>query len=170
MLIALNVKRERDTMVKRYREFGRQAEDAVRSIKDKELRREAFRILFLQFMAGGDTKYDTHRRRGELRRIKNSRKGLAVARKRSTAGVKQSNHPGRRGGGVAVPAVQKLIDSGSFQKGRDAASIMRELVRKRIILTASQLRMVLLRLSRSGKLKRRVKMKGRKVTYLYAAK
>jgi hypothetical protein len=47
---------------------------------------------------------------------------------------------------------------------------MRELVRKRIILTASQLRMVLLRLSRSGKLKRRVKMKGRKVTYLYAAK
>lgn len=156
-------------MVKRYRELGRQAEEAVRSIKDKELRREAFRILFLQFMAGGDSKYDARRRRGELRRIRTSKKTSAVPRKRSTAGVKQSNHPGRRGGG-AVAAVQKLIDSGSFQKGRDAASIMKELVRKRIILTASQLRMVLLRFSRSGKLKRRVKMKGKKVTYLYCVR
>jgi hypothetical protein len=154
-------------MAKNYRELGRQAEDAVRGIKDRDLRREAFRILLLQFMAEG--------------RIENGRNGKNGGRRESAfdsksranrpAAAKINNHrPGRRGGGVATIAIQKLIDSGSFKIGRDAAGIMKELNKKKIRLEPSQLRMVLLRFSRLGKLKRRVKMKGKKVTYLYSAK
>jgi hypothetical protein len=80
---------------------------------------------------------------------------------------KAVKRPGRRGGGVATVALQKLINSGYFRTGRDAATVMIELARRRTKLMPSQLRMVLLRFSRAGKLRRRIKMKGRKVTYLY---
>jgi len=156
-------------MTKSYREFGKQAEDAVRSIKDKELRREAFRILFLQFMAGGDgASRGEGRPRRKGKKPGRGKKGLKVTRKRRTA--KSLKRPGRRGGSIATIAVQKLIDSGSFRKGRDAAEVLRELAKKHVRLNASQLRMVLMRFARGGKLKRRVKMKGRKVTYLYATR
>jgi hypothetical protein len=145
-------------MGKGYREIGRQAEDAVRGIKDKDLRREAFRILLLQFMAEG--------------RVENGRNGKKaghnITRSKATGHSPNGSHPGRRGGGVATLAIQKLIDGGSFRIGRDAAGIMKELNKKKIKLEPSQLRMVLLRFSRIGKLKRRVKMKGKKVTYLYS--
>jgi hypothetical protein len=142
-------------MHKSYREIGRQAEDAVRGIKDKDLRREAFRILLLQFMAGERTNGgdEGHRKpAGAGRKIK----------------IKPLKRPGRRGGGEGTVAIQKLIAAGAFRTGRDAAGIMKELARRRIHLEPSQLRMVLLRFSRSGKLRRRVKMKGQKVTYLYS--
>ena len=147
-------------MGKGYREIGRQAEDAVRGIKDKDLRREAFRILLLQFMAEG--------------RVENGRNGKkighSITRSKTTGRPQNGTRPGRRGGGVATIAIQKLIDGGSFKIGRDAAGIMQELNKKKIKLEPSQLRMVLLRFSRIGKLKRRVKMKGKKVTYLYSVK
>jgi hypothetical protein len=47
---------------------------------------------------------------------------------------------------------------------------MNELNKKKVKLEPSQLRMVLLRFARTGKLKRRIKMKGKKVTYLYSIK
>jgi hypothetical protein len=157
-------------MAKNYRELGRQAEDAVRSIKDKDLRREAFRILLLQFMAegrgdnGGNVKRPGH--------VESKADGRRKAGRPKAASHKRTavRHPGRRGGGVATVAIQKLINGGSFKVGRDAAGIMRELKKRHVKLEPSQLRMVLLRFSRSGKLKRRVKMKGKKVTYLYSAK
>jgi hypothetical protein len=156
-------------MAKNYRELGRQAEDAVRGIKDKDLRREAFRILLLQFMAEGIVDNSKNAKRGvrtKLAAIKR-KPGLPKSIVKSKAAVYR---PGRRGGGVATEAIQKLIDSGSFKKERDAAGIMTELNKKKIKLEPSQLRMVLLRFARIGKLKRRIKMKGKKVTYLYSAK
>ena len=147
-------------MGKGYREIGKQAEDAVRGIKDKDLRREAFRILLLQFMAEGRVENG-----GNGRRV-----GHNVTRSKSKSHSFNGTHPGRRGGGVATLAIQKLIDNGSFKIGRDAAGIMKELNKKKIKLEPSQLRMVLLRFSRTGKLKRRIKMKGKKVTYLYSTK
>jgi len=162
-------------MKQTYREIGKQAENAVRSIKDKELRREAFRILLLQMMAGASMAGNNPTRGGGRGR---RRVGIRARRRkvgrpprkgrvRRRVGVKR---PGRRGGGVATVALQKLIDSGYFRKGRDAATVMNELARRRTRLMPSQLRMVLLRFSRARKLKRRIKMKGRKVTYLYTAK
>ncbi len=157
-------------MAKNYRELGKQAEDAVRSIKDKDLRREAFRILLLQFMAegrgdnGGNIRKAGHAESKANGRRKAGRPKAAVHKRKAV------QRPGRRGGGVATVAIQKLIDGGSFKVGRDAAGIMRELRKRHIKLEPSQLRMVLLRFSRSGKLKRRVKMKGKKVTYLYSTK
>ena len=154
-------------MAKNYRELGRQAEDAVRGIKDRDLRREAFRILLLQFMAEGRVENGHNGKKGGRRESAIDNKSRAIR----PAAAKINNHrPGRRGGGVATIAIQKLIDSGSFKIGRDAAGIMKELNKKKIRLEPSQLRMVLLRFSRLGKLKRRVKMKGKKVTYLYSAK
>jgi hypothetical protein len=157
-------------MAKNYRELGKQAEDAVRSIKDKDLRREAFRILLLQFMAEG--KGDNGRDIRKAGQAESKAEGRRKAGRPKTTAHKRTAalRPGRRGGGVATVAIQKLIDAGSFKAGRDAAGVMRELKKKRIKLEPSQLRMVLLRFSRSGKLKRRVKMKGKKVTYLYSLK
>jgi hypothetical protein len=148
-------------MRKSYREIGKQAEDAVRGIKDKDLRREAFRILLLQFIAGGE--FGNGHERGEAKRVAS----VGQRRKVKIAPLKR---PGRRGGGEGTVAIQKLIDGGVFKAGRDAAGIMKELARRRMPLEPSQLRMVLLRFSRSGKLKRRVKMKGQKVTYLYSVR
>ncbi len=153
-------------MQKSYREIGKQAENAVRGIKDKDLRREAFRILLLQFMAGGGPG------NGGERSV--TRKAVPATQKRQIKiepvrgrGVAR---PGRRGGGEGTIAIQRLIDAGIFRSGRDAAGIMKELARRRMPLEPSQLRMVLLRFSRAGKLKRRVKMKGQKVTYLYSVR
>ncbi len=148
-------------MAKNYRELGRQAEDAVRGIRDKDLRREAFRILLLQFMAG--SRDDNG---GNGSKVKYGT-GRPVVQKKQK---KSAQHPGRRGGSVATVVIQQLIDNGSFKGGRDAAGIMKELAKKKIRLEPSQLRMVLLRFSRIGKLKRRVKMKGKKVTYLYSSR
>jgi hypothetical protein len=169
VLIIWNSMRGKDTMAKNYRELGRQAEDAVRGIKDKDLRREAFRILLLQFMAEGMVnngkffKKDGHAK-------SNSSVKRKSGRPKATSNTNSAvHHPGRRGGAATV-AIQKLIESGSFKKGRDAAGIMSELNKKKIRLEPSQLRMVLLRFARTGKLKRKVKMKGKKVTYLYSVK
>jgi len=147
-------------MGKGYREIGKQAEDAVRGIKNKDLRREAFRILLLQFMAEGRVENGGKGKRG----------GRNITQLKAKNHSSNGTHPGRRGGGVATLAIQKLIDAGSFKIGRDAAGIMKELNKKKIKLEPSQLRMVLLRFSRTGKLKRRIKMKGKKVTYLYSTK
>ena len=149
-------------MQKSYREIGKQAENAVRGIKDKDLRREAFRILLLQFMAGGGPGNG-----GEHKAI---RKAAAPVGPKRKIKIEPLKRPGRRGGGEGTVAIQKLIDSGVFKAGRDAAGIMKELARRRMPLEPSQLRMVLLRFSRAGKLKRRVKMKGQKVTYLYSVR
>jgi len=158
-----------------YRELGKRAEDAVRGIKDKDLRREAFRILLLQLMAGGNIAIGGSKNgrriatRGVARR-KVGRPRLAKKLKITRKSNLASKRPGRRGGGVATVAIQNLIKKGSFRTGRDAAGIMKELAKKKIILQPSQLRMVLLRFSRMKKLRRRIKMKGKKVTYLYSVK
>jgi hypothetical protein len=151
-------------MQESYRKIGKQAENAVRGIRDKDLRREAFRILLLQFMAAG-----TVNGGGKISRKERKKATTSVVAKRKIK-IEPLKRQGRRAGGIGTVAVQKLIDSGAFKAGRDAAGVMRELWRHRIRLEPSQLRMSLLRFSRSGKLKRRVKMKGQKVTYLYSAK
>jgi len=144
--------------------LARQAEVAVRGIKDKELRKEAFRILFLQMMAGGNVpslaKTGPAYEAGVIRRGPGRPPLDWSARK----AVKR---PGRRGGGVVTTALNRLLVSGYFKANRDAATVFRSLAKKRLPIEPSQLRMELLRFARSGKLKRRIKMKGQKVTYLY---
>jgi hypothetical protein len=157
-------------MRKSYREIGKQAEDAVRGIKDKDLRREAFRILLLQFIASGNGGNGGGHRAARRAAHAPAKKTAGPAAHKRKVKIKPLKRPGRRGGGEGTLAIQKLIDVGAFKSGRDAAGIMKELARRRMPLEPSQLRMVLLRFSRAGKLKRRVKMKGQKVTYLYSVK
>jgi hypothetical protein len=163
--------RRKDAMGNNFSELSRQAENAVRGIRDKELRREAFKILFLNLISadgngGAGSSRANGRRNSDASRTRSTQ--INVTRKANPA--QAAKRPGRRGGGVATVAIQKLIDGGAFKTGRDAAGIMRELAKKRVVLQPSQLRMVLLRFARSRKLKRRIKMKGKKVTYLYSVK
>lgn len=155
-------------MGKSYGNLARQAEQAVRGIRDKELRREAFRILLLQLMAGG--KVSSSAGRGRPRAAKKKRRGPGRPPKKRAAGrprKKAAKRPGRRGGGVVTTGLNKLVSAGYFRTDRDAATVFKEFRKRRINIEPSQLRMELLRFARSRKLKRRVKMKGRKVTYLY---
>jgi hypothetical protein len=165
-------------MPKTFKKMGRQAEEAVRGIKDKDLRREAFRILLLQYMAGGEIETNGKKhsiskapaRTTAAKPATPKRKLKLKLPKRAVKKHPNLARPGRRGGGEGTIAIQKLIDAGVFKTGRDAATIMKELARRKIKLEFSQLRMVLLRFARARKLKRRVKMKGKKVTYLYSVK
>ena len=157
-------------MGKNYGDLAKQAEKAVKGIKDRELRKEAFRILLLQLMAGGRAivatgarkKRTTKKRRRPGRPPKKKKTVRKVARKKAV------KRPGRRGGGVVTTALNKLLAAGYFRAARDAATIFKELSRRRVRIEPSQLRMELLRFNRARKLKRKVKMKGRKVTYLYS--
>lgn len=153
-------------MGKSYGELARQAETAVKGIKDKELRKEAFRILLLQLMAGGALPSGS----GVAVRTAKKRRGPGRPPLKKTAtkkAKKPAKRPGRAGGGVVTTGLNKLLTSGYFRVNRDAATVFREFRKRRIDIEPSQLRMELLRFARSGKLKRKIKMKGRKVTYLY---
>jgi hypothetical protein len=155
-------------MAKGYGDLARQAEKAVKGIRDRELRKEAFRILLLQLMAGGAPTAVPRARRP--RKTTKKRRGPGrpptkkVTRKKKKKAAKR---PGRRGGGVVTTALNKLLAAGYFRTNRDAATVYKELRKRRVDIEPSQLRMELLRFSRSRKLKRKIKMKGRKVTYLY---
>ena len=149
-----------------YREIIKGAEAAVRGIKDRDLKREAFGILLLRMLADSDNG-DRHPIGEKSRSI---RANILARKKSDGSRLKKLDRPGRKGGGIATTAVQKLIGSGYFRAGRDAAVVMRELSKKHMPLEQSQLRMILLRFSRSGKLKRRIKMKGEKVTYIYSVR
>jgi len=143
-------------MVKNFTAMAKEAEKAVRGIRDKELRKEAFGILLLKLLSGGarvtsPTKKTTRKKAAKKKVVKR----------------KAAKRPGRAGGGVVTTALNKLRDGGYFKKQRDAATVFKELKKRRVDILPSQLRMELLRFARSGKLKRKVKMKGLKVTYLY---
>ncbi len=153
-------------MGKSYAELARQAEKDVKGIKDKELRKEAFRILLLQLMAGGAS----FSRAGTAPRAKKKRRGPGRPPLKKTAkkrGRKPAKRPGRAGGGVVTTGLDKLLSGGYFRANRDAATVYRQFRKRRIDIEPSQLRMELLRFARSGKLKRKIRMKGKKVTYLY---
>lgn len=157
-------------MAKSYGDLARQAEKAVKGIKDKELRKEAFRILLLQLMAGGQVAVPARVRKAKITR-KKRRPGRPAKKKKAKKKVvrrKASKRPGRRGGGVVTTALDKLLAAGYFRTARDAATVFKELSRRRVRIEPSQLRMELLRFARGRKLRRKVKMKGRKVTYLYS--
>lgn len=157
-------------MGRSYGDLAKQAEKAVKGIKDRELRKEAFRILLLQLMAGGQPAISTGIRKSRTAR-KRRRPGRPPKKKKAAKRVvrkKAAKRPGRRGGGVVTTALNKLLAAGYFRTARDAATVFKELSRRRVGIEPSQLRMELLRFSRSRKLKRKVKMKGRKVTYLYS--
>jgi len=157
-------------MGKSYGDLAKQAEKAVKGIKDRELRKEAFRILLLQLMAGGRAavstivrkRRTTKKRRGPGRPPKKKKAVRKVTRKKAV------KRPGRRGGGVVTTALNKLLSAGYFRTARDAATVFKELSRRRVRIEPSQLRMELLRFTRGRKLRRKVKMKGHKVTYLYS--
>jgi hypothetical protein len=183
-------------MAKSYSELAKQAEKSVTGIKDKELRKEAFRILLLQLMAGGVAAAPATRKRAKRKTKKKaakrkvSRKKTArrkvvkrksakkrvtkrkAAKKRvakkKTARKKAVKRPGRAGGGVVTTMLDRLVASGYFRSPKDAATIFREFRKRRVNILPSQLRMELLRFARSRKLKRKIKMKGKKVTYLYS--
>lgn len=151
-------------MPKNYSALAKQAENATRGIRDKELRKEAFRILLLQLMATGRI---APTRAGKRRTTRKKRgPGRPPSRKKAPA-RKARKRPGRRGGGVVTTALNKLLASGYFRSSRDAATTFKELRKRRVDIEPSQLRMELLRFTRARKLRRRIKMKGRKVTYLY---
>lgn len=154
-------------MAKGYGDLAKQAEKAVKGIRDKELRKEAFRILLLQLMAGGTPAAAPRKRRGRKATKKRRGPGRPSKKKIARKKKKAAKRPGRRGGGVVTTALNKLLASGYFRTNRDAATVFRELRKRRVDIEPSQLRMELLRFSRARKLKRKVKMKGRKVTYLY---
>jgi hypothetical protein len=156
-------------MAKSYADLAKQAEKAVKGIKDKELRKEAFRILLLQLMAGGGAVASTGagKRRTTKKRRRPGRPPKKKKAVRKVAGKKAVKRPGRRGGGVVTTALNRLLAAGYFRAARDAATVFKELSRRRVRIEPSQLRMELLRFARARKLRRKVKMKGRKVTYLY---
>jgi hypothetical protein len=166
-------------MAKNYGALAKQAENATKGIKDRELRKEAFRILLLQLMAGGGTVTGTTRKKRSTRKKRTTRKkrrpGRPAARKktkkkaaRKKAVKKARKRPGRRGGGVVTTALNRLIAGNYFRSAKDAATIFRELRKRRVDIEPSQLRMELLRFTRARKLRRKIKMKGKKVTYLYS--
>ena len=95
------------------------------------------------------------------------RKARKVVKKK-VARKKAAKRPGRAGGGVVTTNLDKLIASGYFRIPRDAASVFAQFRKRRVDILPSQLRMELLRFARSRKLKRKIKMKGKKVTYLYS--
>lgn len=161
-------------MPKNYGALAKQAEKATKGIKDRELRKEAFRILLLQLMAGGGTSPGTTRKKRATRKKRTTRKkrrpGRPVTRKKTrkkAAKKKAAKRPGRRGGGVVTTALNRLLAGNYFRAPKDAATVFKELRKRRVAIEPSQLRMELLRFTRSRKLKRKVRMKGRKVTYLY---
>ena len=154
-------------MGKSYGELAKQAEKEVKGIKDKELRKEAFRIVLLQLMAGGASSsgYGIAVRTPKKKRRGPGRPPLKkTARKKAK---KPAKRPGRAGGGVVTTGLDKLLKAGYFRANRDATTVFKEFRKRRIDIEPSQLRMELLRFARSGKLKRKIKMKGKKVTYLY---
>ena len=157
-------------MGKSYGDLAKQAEKAVKGIKDRELRKEAFRILFLQMMAGGRATVATGVRKRRTTK-KRRRPGRPPKKKKAVRKVtrkKAVKRPGRRGGGVVTTALNKLLAGGYFRAARDAATIFKELSKRRVRIEPSQLRMELLRFTRARKLRRKIKMKGHKVTYLYS--
>jgi hypothetical protein len=156
-------------MAKNYGALAKQAENSTKGIKDRELRKEAFRILLLQLMAGGGTVQGTPRKRRTTR--KKRRPGRPAIRRKTgkkVARKKARKRPGRRGGGVVTTALNRLLGGNYFRTPKDAATIFKELRRRRVDIEPSQLRMELLRFTRARKLKRKIKMKGKKVTYLYS--
>ena len=155
-------------MAKSYSELAKQAEKAVAGIRDKELRKEAFRIMLLQLMSGGrPVVVAAPRARKKAARRKVAKRKLGRPRKRAIK-KKAVRRPGRAGGGVVTTMLDKLIAAGYFRAPRDAASVFKQFNKRRVHILPSQLRMELLRFARSRKLRRRVKMKGKKVTYLYS--
>ena len=154
-------------MAKSYGDLAKQAEKAVKGIKDRELRKEAFRILLLQLVAGGRVAVPPRVRKAKTVRKKH-RPARKKKAKKKVVRRKATKRPGRRGGGVVTTALNKLLAGRYFRTPRDAATIFKELSRRRVRIEPSQLRMELLRFTRGRKLKRKVKMKGRKVTYLYS--
>lgn len=175
-------------MARSYSELAKQAEKSVTGIKDKELRKEAFRILLLQLVAGSravtaapatrkKAKKKAAKRKAPKKRVakkkvvkKKAKKKAAKKKvvKRKAVKRKAVKRPGRAGGGVVTTNLNKLIASGYFRIPRDAAAVFKEFRKRRIRILPSQLRMELLRFARSRKLKRKIKMKGKKVTYLYS--
>ena len=169
-------------MAKSYGELAKTAEKAVTGIKDKELRKEAFRILLLQLMAGGGAvagaapvaRRKTRKKaaRKKIARKKVAKKKVAKRKAKKVARKvvkrKAAKRPGRAGGGVVTTTLNKLIAAGYFRTARDAATVFKEFRKRRVYILPSQLRMELLRFARARKLKRKIKMKGKKVTYLYS--
>jgi hypothetical protein len=181
-------------MAKNYAELAKKAEKSVAGIRDKELRKEAFRILLLQLMAGGGpvitaaprTKKKAAKKKAAKKKTakkkvakkKTAKKKVArkkAAKKKAKRAVKKkvttkkaAKRPGRAGGGVVTTMLDRLISSGYFRYPKDAATIFKEFRKRRVNILPSQLRMELLRFARARKLKRKIKMKGKKVTYLYS--
>ncbi len=157
-------------MAKSYGELAKSAEKAVTGIKDKELRKEAFRILLLQLISGGGASFSTAAPRAARKTAKKKTvKRKAVKKKAAKVKTKKAaKRPGRAGGGVVTTILDKLVAAGYFKKQRDAATIYKQFTKRRANILPSQLRMELLRFARNGKLKRKIKMKGKKVTYLYS--
>jgi hypothetical protein len=159
-------------MAKNYGALAKQAENATKGIKNRELRKEAFRILLLQLMAGGGTVPRTTRKKRVTRKKrrpgpKAGRKKAKTKAKKKAVRKKARKRPGRRGGGVVTTALNRLLARNYFRAPKDAATVFKELRRRRVDIEPSQLRMELLRFTRARKLKRKIRMKGRKVTYLY---
>ena len=171
-------------MEKNYAELAKKAEKSVAGIRDKELRKEAFRILLLQLMAGGSavitaaprTKKKTAKKKASRKKVtkkkvakkKAAKKKAKRAVKKKVIKKKAAKRPGRAGGGVVTTMLNRLIASGYFRTPRDAASVFKEFRKRRVNILPSQLRMELLRFARARRLKRKIKMKGKKVIYLYS--
>lgn len=154
-------------MGKNFAELAKQAEKAVKGIKDKELRKEAFRIFLLQLMAGGGVSFSAETGLAPKTARKKRGPGRPPLKKSAKKARKPAKRPGRAGGGVVTTGLNKLLAGGYFKANRDATTVFKEFRKRRIDIEPSQLRMELLRFARSGKLKRKIKMKGKKVTYLY---
>ena len=167
-------------MEKNYAELAKKAEKSVAGIRDKELRKEAFRILLLQLMAGGGgvtaapktkrkaAKKKAARKKAVKKKVVRKKAAKKKVTKKKAAKKKAVKRPGRAGGGVVTTTLDRLIASGYFRYPKDAATIFKEFRKRRVNILPSQLRMELLRFARARKLKRKIKMKGKKVTYLYS--
>ncbi len=154
-----------------YRDLFDMAEDAVKKIKDRDLKKEAFRLLIQRLLSGERVVlggYGTPDNRAFLPKRGPGRPPLP----KPNMGIAypRPKRPGRAGGGLATTSLNKLIAGKYFKIPRDAASVMRDMAKKNVYLEPSQIRMEMLRFARSGKLKRKIRMKGQKVTYVYSQK
>ena len=139
-----------------YAEMVAEAEAAVQSVKDPELRRVAFEKILESLLAGGST---------SARKKKTSKKTSkkANAKKAATKSAPRGKGPKAR--------LLELIDDGFFDDQRTLTDVKSELADRGFHIPVTSLSTPLMRLTRDKKLRRQQQSsggKGAKVTYAYS--
>ncbi|HED53738.1 MAG TPA: hypothetical protein ENJ00_06010 [Phycisphaerales bacterium] len=137
-----------------YAEMVAEAEAAVQSVKDPELRRVAFEKILESLLGGGSTSSPKKTSK------KTSKK---TAKKAATKSAPRGKGPKAR--------LLELIDDGFFDEQRTLTDVKSELADRGFHIPVTSLSNPLMRLTRDKKLRRQKQStggKGAKVTYAYS--